>query len=87
MGLTQMASDLIVYKIRAACCDLRIGDLVKPGQPIGAHYDTGALLSVAFQDRLMLAITAVKACRYPAGLERGLGARRDRGLAGGRVSA
>lgn len=44
MGITRMTSDLIVYKISASRCDLRIGDLVKPGQPIGEHYDTGALL-------------------------------------------
>jgi hypothetical protein len=44
MGMTQVTSDLIVYKISASHCDLHIGDLVKPGTPIGEHYDTDELL-------------------------------------------
>jgi hypothetical protein len=45
MGMTQVTSDLVVYKVGASHCDLRIGDLVKPGTPIGEHYDTGAPLT------------------------------------------
>lgn len=45
MGITQMTSDLQIYKVSAARCDLRLGDLVKPGTPIGEHCETGALLA------------------------------------------
>lgn len=44
MGMTQMTSDLQVYKIGASHCELRIGDLVTPGTLMGEHYETGARL-------------------------------------------
>jgi len=44
MGPTRMTSDLVVYKIDASRCDLRVGDLVAPGMTIGADSDTGVTL-------------------------------------------
>jgi hypothetical protein len=39
-----MTSDLVMYKIDASRCDLRVGDLVAPGRMIGQDLETGSTL-------------------------------------------
>jgi len=44
MSRQQIAKDLILFKIDASQCDLRIGDRITPGTVIGRDWETGELL-------------------------------------------
>ncbi len=44
MSRQQIAKDLILFKIDASQCDLRIGDRVMPRTVIGRDWETGELL-------------------------------------------
>ena len=46
MSRQQIAKDLILFKIDASQCDLRIGDRVMPRTVIGRDWETGELLQI-----------------------------------------